>query len=167
MYDDLDGQACAYAAAVLNETGLFTGERIGSRLCFCPEKTVTRAEFLSLCLQLDGSAEGFAVMRTAYEDDKAITAWVKECWVSAQLYGFAPGNEEFCAFDPVRADEAGEWLNAALRLTEIGYRDPSDAETQAYLNLTAHGIPAVSGDTVLTRAEAAEMLAAAWKLNNK
>lgn len=102
-----------------------------------------------------------------YRDDEAIPVWVKGCCAAAQLAGIAPKTDELQASAPITAEEANEWLNQTLALTEISYLQPEPGQTQAYLNLTAHGIPAPAGADVLTRGEAARMLAAALALKSK
>ena len=51
QYTDTAGQPCRFAAEWMRNTGLFVGERVGSDLCFQPEKTVTRGEFLAMVVE--------------------------------------------------------------------------------------------------------------------
>lgn len=164
MYSDLEGMGCEYAAVVLAEEGIFTGEQIGGSYCFQPEKNVTHGEFLSMCMLLSGNAPLPVAARTGYADDDSIPAWVKGYCAAAQLAQAAPRIERLEAQTPITVREATAWLDQALGLTEIRYWQPDDAHTQACLNLTAHGIPTDADAQYLTRAEAARMLAAALEL---
>ena len=60
--------------------------------------------------------------------------------------------------------EAEALLDRCLGLTEIRYRQADAEHSQACLNLAAHGIPTSAAAKLLSRAEAAEMLAAALPL---
>lgn len=163
-YADLEGDGCAWAATALSESGIFTGEQIGDSFCFCPEREVSRGEFLAMCLRLQGREAMSAVVRTGYADDAAIPAWLKGCCASSRLSCAAPADANLDPFAPIRADEAAAWLDRALELPEIRYVTSETENSQAWRNLTAFGIPAAAGSGTLTRAEAAQMLAAALVL---
>ncbi len=167
MYTDLEGMGCEYAAVLLAEEGIFTGEQIGGSFCFQPDKSVTRGEFLSLCMLLKGNTPLLLAARSGYADDDSIPAWVKGYCAAAQLAQAAPRTDRLEAQKPITASEAAAWLDRALGLAGIRYLQPDDTHTQACLNLSAHGIPTNTGSQDLTRAEAARMLAAALELINR
>ena len=52
-FADLDRDA-QFAPLWLRETGLFSGELLSDRLCFGPERAVTRGEFLAMLMDLQG-----------------------------------------------------------------------------------------------------------------
>ena len=160
-YSDLKGEACAYAATALSEYGVFTGERIGMSLCFCPRQSVTRGEFLSMCMALTGHAPMRAVASSGYADDALTPAWARAYAVTARRTGLAPEGESLRAEEAISAAEAAELLSRALKLTDVRYLPAEEETSQASRNLRAYGIPVSLGSKVLTRAEAAEMLAAA------
>ena len=49
-YSDMAGSPDAYAATLLAERGVFVGERVGGQYLFQPERTVSRGEFLVMCM---------------------------------------------------------------------------------------------------------------------
>ena len=49
-YSDMAGDGAAYAATLLAEESIFTGEKLGGQWVFSPDRSVTRGEFLSMCL---------------------------------------------------------------------------------------------------------------------
>ena len=53
-YEDMNGRAEEYAAVALSENNIFTAEMIGGEYCFGPDKTVSRGEFLSMCMLTAG-----------------------------------------------------------------------------------------------------------------
>ena len=164
VYSDLEGQACASAAVTLSEQGIFTGEKLGSQYCFQAEKPVTRGEYLAMCVKLLGQEPLLSAARCGYRDDALIPAWVRSCCAAARLRGAAPVCETLRAADPITCDEASSWLNTMLRLQDVRYGQNDEGVSQAARNLRAHGIPAPLGSHILTRAEAAQMLAAASEI---
>ena len=163
-YTDLERNGCAWAATALSENGIFTGEQIGDSFCFCPERSVSRAEFLAMCLRLQGSETMRAVMRTGYADDAVIPVWLKGCCAASLLNGTAPTDNRLDPFAPIHADEAAVWLARVLALPEIAYVSDQAGATAAQRELSAYGIPSPTGNVLLTRADAAVMLAAALTL---
>lgn len=160
-YSDLESQACAYAATALSECGIFTGEKVGGQYCFFPEKSVSRGEFLCMCMALDEKQPVAAVLRTGYEDDALIPAWMRGYSVTAKLSGLTGASLRLDANEPITVNEAAAWLDRTLGLTEVRYLQADAQHSQACLNLDAHGIPTALGSRILTRSEAAEMLAGA------
>ena len=161
VYSDLEGQACAAAAVTLSEQGIFTGEYLGGMYCFQQERPVSRGEYLAMCVKLLGQKPLRSAARSGYSDDASIPAWVRSCAAAARLRGAAPVCDALRAEEPVSCEEAAVWLSRLLHLQDVRYGPDDAALSQAVRNLRAHGIPAATGSRILTRAEAAEMLAAA------
>ena len=51
QYSDTISQDCRFAAEWMRNTGLFVGEKVGDQICFQPEKTVSRGEFLAMVVE--------------------------------------------------------------------------------------------------------------------
>lgn len=51
QYADTQNTACRFTAEWMRHTGLFTGESINGQLCFQPEKTVSRGEFIAMLVK--------------------------------------------------------------------------------------------------------------------
>ena len=163
----MEGRAEEYAAVALSENNIFTAEMIGGEYCFGPDKTVSRGEFLSMCMLTAGEPLINGVMSTGYEDVDAMPYWMQQYVATAVMRGVS-GREEsesvFRADEPISRNEAMSMLNRALGLKDIDYIS-LDSEwepeaAQACANLSAVGI--VESQTLihdeLTRAEAAQML---------
>jgi len=177
-YADMKGTAEEYAAVVLSERGIFTGEKIGDQYCFHPQREVSRGDFLSMCmLACDESAFAGAVS-TCYSDDEAIPDWMKAYVASASMNGFDEiwRYDSASAFSPEKAisrEEAVMLLNNTLGLNDVRYVELDDsmehATAQACANLSASGIldDMDHSDEKLTRAEAAELLSKALELISK
>ena len=48
-YADMENEKAEYAAVMLSEKGIFTGECIGNKYYFCPDRPVSGAEFTRMC----------------------------------------------------------------------------------------------------------------------
>lgn len=177
-YSDMEGNAAEYAAVLLSERGVFTGQKLCGRYQFCPEETVSRGEFMSMCMQLAGSNVVSGVVNTGYSDDSSIPDWMKDYVIAAAINGisFADGDEnsaEFAAARPVSKSEAAVILSNVLGLRSVSYMplyDGLDADAaQACADLSAYGVikeGRLLGDE-MTRAEAALLLASAAEILDK
>lgn len=168
LYSDMRGRADEYSAVLLSEKGIFTGAQIGGKYCFCPDKPVSRGEFLSMCMLTAGEPVVDAALSTGYADDDAIPAWMK-CYVAtADMCGVVAAQEAqtFLPDEHITKAEAALMLDRAINITTVSYMpldDSFDAEVaQACVNLNAVGaMDAPAAGDYLTRADMARMLSAA------
>ena len=177
-YSDMEGNAAEYAAVLLSERGVFTGQQLCGKYQFCPEETVSRGEFMSMCMQLAGSNVVSGVVNTGYRDDASIPAWMKDYVAAAAMNGISFADEdenapEFAAARPVSKSEAAVILTNVLGLKSVSYMplyDELDADAaQACADLSAYGVikeGRLLGDE-MTRAEAAMLLASAAEILDK
>lgn len=174
-YSDMEGRAEAYAAVALAEKGMYIGEKIGNDYCFHPDEGISRGEFISLCMQLSGRPVIKGVLDTGYSDDESIPKWMKVYVTAAAMCGAEKGVETeegrvFNSTELIDISEAAEILNKAINISPVSYINLNtelEADTaQACANLSACGL--LKEGTLLcetlSRAEAAEMLAAAMEL---
>lgn len=170
-YADMTDDPDAYAATVLAEKGIFVGERVGGEYLFHPEETVTRGEFLVMCMSATG-AELLDVTRTGFSDDDAIPLWQKP-WVTTALTGelisgscLPDGSIVFSPDEPITFAQASVIVNNAVGITDVALEDSEAAAPawamQASANLSScdilpsvkHGVSAAP----VTRADAARIL---------
>lgn len=177
MYSDMQDDPDHYAALVLAERGVFTGRQIAGCYFFCPDETVTRSEFLAMCMGITGDPLLTGVTATGFFDDDQIDPWAKPYVSTALMEGSLRGlrNEQgflvFNAGDDITWSEAAVMLNDAFHVTDVVSAAAVDGQSspalQAAENLKACGIigdTSVAGNTQpLTRAEAAVMLTAAME----
>lgn len=173
-YADMSGSGAEYAAVSLTEAGLFTAETIGGAHVFSPSETVSRGEFLSLCMNAAGCELLKGVKSTGYADDDAIGAWLKPYVATALLRGYIgdESDENFRPDEPIDLRGACVMLDNVLGVTDVvsvaSYVDmPESDGAQAVANLTASGVMLSRWndlDAALTRAEAAELLSSAMAL---
>ena len=173
-YSDLTGSGSEYAAVVLTENGVFTGESVGDSYVFNPDAAVTRGEFLSMCMTAADRTVLKGVAATGFTDDDAIAPWLKPYVATALMNGYIQGQADGAgaAFDPnspVSVQDACVMLNNVLGVTNVvgaaayvGEEHSAEPWAQAVANLTACGVMSRSWedvDAVLTRAGAAELIA--------
>lgn len=174
-YVDMDGNVSYCSAVRLAQCGAFTGSQLGGEYYFEPEKTLSRGEFLSMCLCVTGADTLKGVVSTGFTDDGSIPDWQKAYVASAVKDGVvkgrcSDGGVYFDAETTITRAEAGVMLSRLLRLSDVSYLDTGDAvpswASQAAANLDACNIMSyTSADSAaLTRAEAADMLAAAMNV---
>jgi hypothetical protein len=173
-YADMDGNSAQYAALVLSEKGVFTGETLGGEYFFRPDQSVSRGEFLAMCLDLAGVKTPEGVTRTGFYDDDEIPVWVKP-YISAALIGGvingyrnADGRLVFSPQSPVTFPEAAVMLNKILNVTDVvsaaaveNYDAVPAWAYTATVNLSACNILPSAEASVsepVTRASAAKML---------
>ncbi|MPM08694.1 hypothetical protein SDC9_55008 [bioreactor metagenome] len=180
-YQDMEDNSAAAAAQYLAETGAFTGARIGGQYYFEPERTLSRAEFLAMTMEL-ANLPADTVTMTGFSDDEAIPTWAKSYAAAGLSEGIIRGvsTETGAAFrsnEPVTFNEAAAILDRVLAVGDVDlatwYADrdatPSWA-AQAVGNLEAVSVMSVgsfgSGTLAqpMTRADAAQMLCAAGTL---
>lgn len=167
QYTDTLGKDYRFAAEWLKNTGLFTGEKIGSDYCFHGERPLCRGEFLAMMMQtldipMDGSAE-----ITGYTEDAP--QWLKPYLAAALRSGLTAGlpatqTGVFGAYEAVTGGEAAVMLQNALDLSvstsadELGKDDSALAwAAEAVAAMNQNGIALTAGD-VLTRGQAAVIL---------
>lgn len=174
-YADMDGSAGAYAAVILAERGVFTGQSVGGVLVFEPERGVTRGEFLAMCMAATGVETLSGVSSTGFLDDMEISRWQKPYIATALMNGAASGYEQrlgavFKADAIITRAEAAVLLDNLMELSDVTASTLSggapDWAAQSVANTRACGIITDGGafSAKLTRAEAATMLLAAMEI---
>lgn len=174
-YADMQGDARHCAAIFLSECGAYTGEMLGGQYYFHPSETITRGEFLSMCMTVCGNELLSGVISTGFYDDAEIDDSLKACVSTAVRDGIVRGysRDGHCVFDAeatISTAEAMVILDRALNVNDVSYIEPESTvpawAAQSAANLDALNISsaAACGDEPLTRAEAAQMLYSASKL---
>ena len=180
-YADTEGSPAACAAQELAEKGIFTGGKIGDYYYFQPDQPVSRSEFLAMALETAGR-EVTDVTMTGFCDDPSISAWAKAYAAAGAADGIIQGSRtaEGVAFrgdEIVTFNEAATILDRVLDLGDVDldvwYADRAAAPSwaaQAVGNMEAVSVLSAGSfgsqtmEQAVTRADAAQMLAAAGVL---
>ncbi len=174
-YTDMEGSASYCSAVKLADRGAFIGKQLGGEYYFEPEHTVTRGEFLNMCLAATGADLLSGVVSTGFTDDSDIPDWQKASVSTAVKCGIVKGYSDgngiyFNADSEISRAEAMVMLNRSLQLSDVSYYDVSsdvpDFAVQSAANLAACNVigSTAASTSPLTRAEAADMLANAMSL---
>lgn len=174
-YMDMAGDPGEYAAVALAENGIFTGEKLGAQWMFQPERTVTRGEFLSMCMTITGEDVLSGVAATGFADDGDIDSWLKPYVATALMDGIVSGYSVSggAVFEPnaeISMQEAAVMLDNVLDTTDVASvsftGNTADWAAQATANLAACGVitEGTAFSDALTRADAAEMLTRALEV---
>lgn len=179
-YSDTRGRACGYAAALLAENGIFTGEMLAGEYVFSPNAAVSRSEFLMMCMTGAGmDADGS--LTTGFSDDELIAAWARPYAAAALRAGIVNGYPSsagaavFMPDEPVTAAEAAVMLDRTFCLTDAVSVWSSRVSqvpawaVQSVANLYGCGLAprGMQLSQQLTRAEAAQLLAGAMELASR
>ena len=154
LYRDTAAADCRFAAEWLRSTGLFAGEQVGGALCFQPEKTVSRGEFLSMLVNL---------LEIPVEEADA-PEWGQPYLDAAVRSGLVSGwdAESFAMNEAVTGAEAAVALQNALDLPagheEMAYGEdvPSWAATSLAV-MAANGVE-LEANAPMTRGQMAQVL---------
>ena len=172
QYTDTLGHSCRFAAEWMKNTGLFVGEKLGDQLCFQPEKTVTRGEFLAMLSEVLELSAGDAAIGAVPADTPQ---WLKPYLAAAIRSGMtadlpATDTGSFEADRPITGAEAAVMLQNVLALT-VSQQVLEDAEAAAaesktevpawasvpLTTMAASGIT-LTADSQLTRGQVAQLL---------
>ena len=160
-FDDL-GPTAQFPAMWLKEQGLFGGERVTDKLCFCPEKSVSRGEFLVMCMELAGIDPEIGLAQDVFADQQSAPVWQQPYLSSALRRGIVQGRPgetglEFAPNEPITVRDARTILSRVFQ--------NDDAETLADpaqdLIAGSGDVPAWTGETeqtILNREYCARLL---------
>jgi hypothetical protein len=115
QYADTQNTACRFTAEWMRHTGLFTGESINGQLCFQPEKTVSRGEFVAMLVK---------ALEIPLEDHSTLSLpsdaplWLQPYLAAALRAGLTAGLPDADSFsEAITGAEAAVMLQNALDLT--------------------------------------------------
>ena len=161
-YSDTLGNDCRFAAEWMKNTGIFIGENISGSMCFRPNQTVTRGEFIAMLVQSLELPVDENATYTGFTDDTP--TWLKPYLAAALRSGLTTGWPDGNVFGhqkPISGAEAALLLQNALALpvTTAGL-DYTDTALQV---LAENGI-ALTANEALNRSQVAQMLYKASRL---
>ena len=170
-FGDMDGRNGTFEAMWAMEEELTGGMEIAGTLCFCPERTVTRGEFLAMVMELTNTAVDDSLSVSAFVDGEEAAPWLRPYVAAAVRQGIVRGEirEEGLVFrpnDPIKAREAAVILQNILQLpVSASAQDSTEPKWSAasVQALREAGIAIGDGEK-LTREDAACLLYCVSKL---
>ena len=119
QYQDTIGNDCRFAAEWMRHTGIFSGENLADKVCFGPDKEVTRGEFVTMLVKtLDIPVEE-GLVYTGYTDE--VPVWLQPYLAAAVRSGLVAGLENpevFGAGEIISTAEAAVMVANGLDLAE-------------------------------------------------
>ena len=155
FYADTIGKECRFAAEWLRNRGLFTGETLGTKSCFQPEKTVSRGEFVTMLVQTLQIPVNEDVTFTGFSDD--CPAWLRPYLAAAQRAGLLAGwphGGQFCPDVAISGKEAALMVQNALQLPTSVLAGDQPIADWAVAVMAENGVH-LPDDGPLTRSHAA------------
>lgn len=143
-YGDMEGDSALLAATWLREEGIYQGEMVSGQLLFQPEETVTRGEFIAMCVAMTGRDEDAEPLSTGFSDESETPAWLSPYVATALRCGYLTGVPSdtglaLQAGSPITQAEAAKMVSGLLSLPE--------SQEQTVLALE-NGIPAWAAGAV-------------------
>ena len=160
----------------LKERGVYSGHTVDGNLCFAPDETLTRGEFLIMAMALFGHAAEDAALTSGFADETATPEWMRPYIVSAFKDGVIGGTPSddgliFRPTDTLTYAEAAVILQSIAALpqveTESVFAAADTAETSipvwaqsaaAALRQAGVSFSAEQAESPVTRLTAAHML---------
>ncbi len=171
-FADLKDSNDCFEAMWLAEQGLGNGRQVGEMLCFLPDETLSRGEFLVMVMELGGiAADDTQQAVSCFTDCEG--SWLEGYLSAAMRCGIISGESSeqglvFRSDDPVSAQEAAVMVQNLLKLPVPAAAYDCTCESwacEAVLALSDAGLSLPASDsTPLTRMEAAKLLYEASKL---
>lgn len=102
-FSDLD-ETNQFTGMWMRSTGLYGGENLADQLCFCPDKDVTRGEFLVMAMKLADIQPEIGLLTSGFVDQETAPKWMQSYLVSAMRRGIVCGTntEDGLCFFPNR-----------------------------------------------------------------
>lgn len=169
-FSDMTGSRDCYEAMWLCQQGLSGGRNIAGNLCFCPNESVSRAEFLVMAMELQDIPIDAKLTISGFSDAASVPAWMQTYLAGAMQRGLITGEvrEDGLMFrpnDPITGQEAAVLLKNLLRLpvsaAAVEAEDASWAADSVQA-LNEAGICFDAPEQMLTRVQAARLL---WQVS--
>lgn len=163
-FADMEGNPDAYEAMWLCEEKLSGGRNIAGTLCFCPEDSVSRIEFLVMAMELMEVPVDGKLTISGFTDAKDAAPWVQPYLAAAMQRGLVKGEVQetglmFRPNDPVTGREAAVMLQNILKLpVPAAAMEENDWSAEAVQALSEAGIHFDQPTENLTRSQAAKLL---------
>lgn len=166
-FSDLD-ERTQFTGLWMRSNGLFGGETVADQLCFCPEKQVTRGEFLVMAMKLAGVQPEIGLLSSGFADQDSAPKWMQSYLVSAMRRGIVSGvpTEHGLCFQPERPITAAEAAAIVCRICNLEKTQSVSSEdtslpvwaASSVQTAAASGILLPQADNAMTRMETAKLL---------
>ncbi len=124
-YADMDGDGAEFEAIWMRSTGLMQGDQVTGQLCFRPDETVSRGEYLVMAMTLAGIRPGAEDTVCTFADAEQTPEWMRPYLCCALRRGIIRGIRQpeglcFCPHAPVTQAQAAVIARNILGLEGSG-----------------------------------------------
>lgn len=178
-YADMEGDPALLCATWLREMSVYSGETVSGNLLFQPEETLSRGEFIAMCVALTAQ-DAPETVSTGFADESSMPQWLEPYVAEAVKCGYLSGiptdeGLSLLAQQDITRGEAAVMVSGMLSLPEastltvMAAEDavPAWATASVSAVLEAGLFDATESDMPLTRREAAQLLYDTWHLANE
>lgn len=166
-FSDLD-EASQFTGMWMRSNELYGGETIAEQLCFCPEKSVTRGEFLVMAMKLADVQPEIGLLTSGFADQDDAPHWMQSYLVSAMRRGLVSGIPTddglcFCPNRPITACEAAAIVCKLCHLEGAQSVSTQDEDLPVWAAASMEaaasaGLTLPQSTDTLTRLDAAQLL---------
>lgn len=119
-YTDMVVHPSQYAALMLQEAGVYTGQRIGSSYFFEPDTQMSRGEFLMLLITAGGYADTMTpTVNTGLPGDESIPSHLKRYLKKAIQEDIIPSDQAFIWYETPSRAECVVLTARAAQITDV------------------------------------------------
>lgn len=152
VYADMTDDPDAFVSMWLKEEGIFSGTTIGNHLCFSPEQTVSRGEFLVMVMKLVDADANMVSVSSGFSDEAETPSWMQPYITSALSNGMISGTSSedgvrFRPTDDLTKAETAVMLQNILKL-------PSSDTTPVFSQEDASVVPTWAASSVSALSQA-------------
>lgn len=120
-YADMRGDSGEFEAMWMRNTGLLEGSELTGQLCFRPEETVSRGEYLVMVMELAGIEPDQGELQCGFADHAQTPEWMVPYLCSALRHGIVRGTNTpdglcFCPDAPITQAQAAVIAQNILQL---------------------------------------------------
>ena len=150
-FTDMRGQDGEFYAMWMKEQGLLSGEKLAGGLCFSPDKTVSRGEFVVMVMHLFDLPPADSVLTSGFADEGQTPEWMQPYLTAALRAGIITGvrSEEGLVFRPTASITQVEAAVILQKLVQFPAADTS-AVDDAVAAWAADSVQALAGAGITT-----------------
>ena len=145
MIDDPDH----FKSLWLKDTGIFTGSKIGGQLCFQPDHSVSRGEFLVMTMNLVAADKTLIAASSGFSDEARTPLWMQPYITTALSNGIISGSatEDGLVFRPtdtMTQAEAASIIQNVLQLPSLAAHPVFSDGSETTLSWAEQAVNAIS-----------------------
>ena len=152
LFCDMEGSDYHSVALLVSEKGLMSGEMLGKKHYFHPERSLSRAAFVAILLQA-AEIQCPPCEQTGFDDNDAIPHGMRGAIAYAKEQGWLGEDTVFRPNDPITRAEAARIATRVLSLDAPGYSDTAQDHDSISVSVVDALYAAWEGGYIATAAD--------------